>query len=232
MLPAAVAVTLVATLLSPLAGAQTAGASTPEQVREALERIREAPIQWELPRPDESGGISLPWFSGLPLLSILLFTLAAVAVVVLALYIASALRDRQRPAVVDPSGAPAGTAAVRLSGEPLARAEALAREARYAEAIHILLLGTIEEIRTSLGYVAHPSLTSREILRRAPLPVGAEAPLGGIVREVEWSHFGARGAGDAEYRRCVEWHGELRRACDGAAAGGGRERGGRRDPSR
>jgi len=198
------------------------GRASPAEVRAALEALRDSPIQWELPRPDRRS-FDLPWFSsGLPLLSILLITLGVVAAVVLAFFVASALRDRRRPAVVDPAAAEGRAPAVQLSEAPLERAEAEARAGRFAEAIHLLLLGTIEEIRASLGYEAHPSLTSREILRRAPLPAGADAPLGGIVREVEWSHFGERSAGEAEYRRCVEWHGELRRACDAAAAAGGR----------
>jgi len=206
--------------------AETRPPSSPEQIREALAAIRGSPIQWELPVDEPRGGGSGLGI-GLPLLTILLLAVAAIVLVVLAFFVASVVRDRRRPAVADPAAEIAPTPSFQLSGAPLERAEAAAREGRFADAIHLLLLGTIEEIRASLGFEAHPSLTSREILGRAPLPDGAEPPLGGIIREVEWSHFGARGATETEYRRCVEWHGDLRRACDaGAPTGRGERRGG------
>lgn len=192
-------------------------ATSPEDVRRALDALREAPIQWELPRARQRD-VRVPGLNfGLPLLTLLLIALGIGAALCLAFLIASAARDRRRPAVVDPATEIPLASPVRLTGAPLERAEAAAREGRFGEAIHLLLLGTIDEIRASLRYDAHPSLTSREILGRAPLPGGAEAPLGGIIREVEWSHFGERGATEAEYRRCVDWHAELRRACEGAA---------------
>lgn len=208
-----------------IAGAP-ADPTSPEEVKEKLEALREAPIQWELPvekqRPDRRfGGL------GLPLLEILVYTLAGIALIVVLFLIASSLLDRRRPAIVDRSTEETPPPPVRLSGEPLARAEEAAREGRFADAIHLLLLGTIEEIRASLGYEAHPSLTSREILRRAPLPAGGAEPLQGLVAEVEWSHFGARAADEAAYRRCVEWHAELRRACAAGAPRAARGRGSR-----
>jgi hypothetical protein len=205
-----------------IAGAPAAPTS-PEEVKEKLEALREAPIQWELPVEKQRPGTR---FDGLdlPLLEILVYTLGGIALIVILFLIASTLIDRRRPVIADRATEENPPPPVRLSGEPLARAEEAAREGRFADAIHLLLLGTIEEIRGSLGYEAHPSLTSREIQRRAPLPAGAAEPLQGLVAEVEWSHFGARGADEEAYRRCVAWHAELRRAC---AAGAPRTEGAR-----
>jgi hypothetical protein len=186
-------------------------AATPEEVRESLRSIREERMQWELPREQaqrEPRGDGLD----LPIIEILLYTLAAAAVIALALFVASLVRGR-RIAPPDVRAGGDDAAGVRLSTFPHDLAELAARNGDFAAAIHLLLLGTIDEIRASLGYDAPPSLTSREIVALAPIPAGGGTPLAAIVAAVERSHFGARPVGEPEYRRCVEWHEELLRAC-------------------
>jgi hypothetical protein len=85
---------------------------------------------------------------------------------------------------------------------PLADAEVLAAQGRYAEAIHTLLLQTLERL-IEKGNVSVPeSLTSREILARVPLPTSAFAALGDLVGAVEVSHFGPEVPGQVDYERC------------------------------
>ena len=51
----------------------------------------------------------------------------------------------------------------------LAKADALASEGRYGEALHLLLLGTIRSLSRSARVTTKDSLTSRELLRRFTL---------------------------------------------------------------
>jgi hypothetical protein len=193
-------------------------AATPEEVRAALETVRAERMQWELPQVEEPRGRRRLPFT-LPIFEVLLYSLLAASVIALSLFIASHIRSR------NPARAAAGAddepaAGVRLTTNPRGLADLAAREGDFAAAVHLLLLGTIEEIRASLGYDAPASLTSREIVARAPLPAGAQPPLAALVAAVERSHFGARPVVEADYRRCLAWHDDLLRACAGGAPRG------------
>ena len=92
----------------------------------------------------------------------------------------------------------------------LGDAEALAREGRFACAIHVLLLRTFEAI--GRGASLPTSLTSREVLGHVPMSEAARAALGELVAAVEVSHFGGRDAGEADYRRCADRYRAVLRA--------------------
>lgn len=85
---------------------------------------------------------------------------------------------------------------------PRADAEALAAQGRYAEAIHTLLLQTLQRLIDNARVSVPDSLTSREILDRVPLPDPAFAALGDLVGAVEVSHFGPDVPGQSDYARC------------------------------
>ena len=84
---------------------------------------------------------------------------------------------------------------------PLDSAEALAAEGRFADAIHALLLETLQALSRAARLA--PSLTSREIVEHVPLPDRARAALEGLVLAVEVSRFGGAPAAEPEYRACL-----------------------------
>jgi hypothetical protein len=85
---------------------------------------------------------------------------------------------------------------------PLGDADELARRGLFAEAIHTLLLRTLQElVRTAAVRVA-PAMTSREILARVPLLADARSAFAGLITAVEITHFGDAEASAADYERC------------------------------
>ena len=84
---------------------------------------------------------------------------------------------------------------------PLAEVDRLAQSGAYAEAMHALLLHSLATLRARAGPLA-PSLTSREIVGRTPLPVASHEALAQIAAAVEVSHFGGRPAGPDDYQHC------------------------------
>lgn len=89
----------------------------------------------------------------------------------------------------------------------LAGADALAAEGRYAEAAHLLLLRSVEDIEIKKPRALKVSLTTREIAALAGLPEAARPAFIRIGEVVERSLFGGRpvDAGDfADCRRAYE----------------------------
>jgi len=141
-----------------------------------------------------------------------LWTVAGLLVVGL---IAVFLRERLGP-----------TAPERTAGSPPQRppsaperaivdaADALAAEGRFAEAVHALLLRTIQALSRHMPVAR--ALTSREIEERAGLPDAAREALGELVQAVELTRFGGRPATADDYARCVACFERIR-----AALGGG-----------
>ena len=85
---------------------------------------------------------------------------------------------------------------------PLGDAEELARRGEYREAIHTLLLRTLQELARTASVRVHPAMTSREILSRVPLLADARDALAGLITAVELTHFGGDDATEADYLRC------------------------------
>jgi hypothetical protein len=84
----------------------------------------------------------------------------------------------------------------------LSDADRLAAEGRYAEAIHLLLFRSIEEIDAKRPHAVKPALTSRDILDLQALPAVARQSLSRLVTAVEWSFFGGRPVGPADFSAC------------------------------
>ena len=74
----------------------------------------------------------------------------------------------------------------------LEEADALAREGRFAEAVHLLLFRSIEDIQERLEGGVPTSLTAREIAGLGSLPDRAKRALRPIIQIVESSFFGGR----------------------------------------
>jgi hypothetical protein len=201
-------------------------ANAQDQLREKLDAIygrggyqRELPVQddiearrgkatgesYEHRRPPERKSAEIPeWLSRLfASLTMALPWIALAAA--LALVAAIVRRSRRRaPArtAASPQEAPGFAMEPARAGD-LPDAEALAREGRFAEAVHALLLAAIDRIRNSASRALSPSLTSRELSATLALAPGTRAALARLVRAVEVTLFGGRQAGPAEYAACA-----------------------------
>ena len=133
-----------------------------------------------------------------------------VALALAAALLLYAMRDQIinliRPAKTGWEPPPPGAAEVKAGSETdaLAAADRLSREGNFVEAMHVLLLHSLSEIRRQLGERFADSLTSREILRRVPLSEEGRAALRDIVGRVEWTYFGEHPAAAADYEACRE----------------------------
>lgn len=74
----------------------------------------------------------------------------------------------------------------------LAEADALAARGRYAEAIHLLLFRSVEDIARLRPQLVRPALTSRELAAASGVPRPARALFARIAAGVEASLFGGR----------------------------------------
>jgi hypothetical protein len=95
----------------------------------------------------------------------------------------------------------------------LAEADRLARQGAYGEALHLLLLYCLNEMRRRFSLGLPPSLTSHEILGLKALPEIRRTGLSVIVSAVEVSHFGGRPTDEATYQLC-------RQRCEDVVLGG------------
>jgi uncharacterized protein DUF4129 len=129
------------------------------------------------------------------LLRILLWTALAVLVVLAVSWLARRLGGGARDVEVAEAASEAPPAI------PIDSAQALAGEGRWAEAIHALLLETLQAL--SLAARLAPSLTSREIVEQVALPAPARDALEGLVVAVEVSRFGGAPAAEGDYSACL-----------------------------
>jgi hypothetical protein len=93
-------------------------------------------------------------------------------------------------------------ALVALIHALLSDADRLAGEGRYAEAIHLLLFRSIEDIDAKRPHAVKPALTSRDILELQALPSAARRALSRLVTTVEWSFFGGRPVDATDFSAC------------------------------
>jgi hypothetical protein len=166
--------------------------------RTADETIRRLDLQTVLPREPEK-----PRFS-IQLPPEVLWLVIAVALGVL-LY---AFRDmipiwRWRQGSGWTSGeAMAGDVEARAPAVVLGAADDLAAKGQFVEAMHVLLLQGLADIRQGLDEQFADSLTSREILRSTKLSDNGRIALRDIVSRVEWTYFGEHPAALADYQAC------------------------------
>jgi hypothetical protein len=200
----AIAALLVAVLASPPLRAQTA-----EQVRSAAaDAIRRLDLQTELdPAPEPPRlRIEVPEW-------VLWIVLAGGAAVLL-----YHLRDviplwrLSRGDHWDEGHGEAAGGAGRAPAAVIGAADELARQGRFVEAMHVLLLQALAELRGRLDEPFADSLTSREILRRVPLSDRVRKSLRELVTRVEWTYFGDYPAAEADYLACRSSFNDLAQA--------------------
>lgn len=190
---------LVARYLSAVPAAIGKAAFAAASVQELAQRtVRDLALQTELPKeppPPSSWSGSLPEWSAW-----LLIALGCTILLYLVKDYIPLLRPRNVGAwgEADEAAGPDGS----LLPRHRAVAEALARDGRFVEAMHELLLAALAEIRARLGERLADSLTSREILRKAPLPESGRQALAEIIGRVERTYFGEHPAQGADYILC------------------------------
>lgn len=179
----------------------------------ASETIHRLDLQTELPRETPLPSFQIPpaVFWGAVILA------AAILVYFIVREVSGHLMPARRGGWDEADGTAQPTAGSEGAAATVA-ADALAREGRFVEAMHELLLQSLAAIRRWRGAEIADSLTSREILRRVPLSEAARSPLGDLVARVEWSYFGRHPAGPAEYQSCRLSFDRLRAALAGEAA--------------
>lgn len=191
---------------------QAQSLSDPAEVQESRDRVLgSGGYQTERPEPPEveKRGEPLrlpPW-----LVEAFLWTIAAILLVMVAVFLFNALQNRtgfklKRNAKAPPSATLVETPLLNLEkavvDRSLEEADALAAQGRFAEAIHLLLLVAMDRLRRELGARIAPALTGREVLQRVPVPPAVIEPLTRMVSLSELKHFGGRDAAVADYDRC------------------------------
>jgi hypothetical protein len=171
----------------------------------AAQTIRRRDIQADLPKDvEDSGG----WTIRFPDIDAATWALWC-SILLGVLFVLYPLRDQlllgrwRRPEDWDGQAGEAGSA---NQHSPLAfasaNAEELAQQGRYREAIHLLLLHALNEMRQRLKAQFADSLTSREILRAANLASAGGAALQDMIGRVEKSYFGEYPVAAEDYTAC------------------------------
>jgi len=192
-------------------------AQTPQDIQQtANEAIRRLDLQTELAHQPEP-----PHFS-IKLPSEVLWVVTALAIGML-LY---AFRDMLPILWRRPGGAwtsdevVAGDVQARAPDAVLGAADDLAAQGRFVEAMHVLLLQGLADIRARLDEKFADSFTSREILRSTKLSEAGQSSLRDIINRVEWTYFGEHPAKQADYVACRMSFSALARALHGSAPSG------------
>lgn len=94
--------------------------------------------------------------------------------------------------------------APELARNLLVEADALAAESRYGDAVHLILLRSIQHIDERKPEIVKPALTSREIGALDQLPAVARATFQGIARVVERALFAGRAVSYSDFKECRE----------------------------
>lgn len=210
---------LVAFWAVTLSGMAQAAPDAGEIVRLA---IRRHDIQTAMPVPEPKAASWLDWlkFDLSPdTLRILLWGAVILGVAVTLWSLRDSLPAFSRSRRIKAGDVPAGFSdpSGRMEEAQL-EADDLARRGQYGEAMHVLLLKSLAEIRLRLGTSFAVSLTSREILRKVSLPQSGTGALGAIVQSVEQTYFGGRPAGHEDYLGCRQEFETLRRSLATGAA--------------
>ncbi len=81
-------------------------------------------------------------------------------------------------------------------------ADRLAADGAFGEAVHLLLIRSIEDIVERRPSVIRPALTSRDIAGLAGIPSAAREAFALMAQTVEHSLFGGRPVSVEDFRRC------------------------------
>jgi hypothetical protein len=182
--------------------AQANGAAKPDFAEAAKGIVSSLDLQTEFPNPAVALGAE-PFRLDVGLAHILLWVAVAIGVVVIALYLRDVLPGGlARRRRWDADGGELGEAGGGTEMQAQIDADELARLGRFVEAMHVLLLQALADMRRRLDVAIADSLTSREILRRAQVSPVAKSALHEIVGAVERAYFGDHPADETDYLSC------------------------------
>ena len=205
------AVVLAILLLPAVVAAQT----LPEIEKARTAVMADGDLQLQLPsgtEPPDGWSFSLP---DIPIPAALLWVILIAGVLAIAFYLfkdALPLWLRARDGNWQTPGPERGSLQSRSAGEAMQAADELAQQGRYVEAMHVLLLKSLADMRQQLSLHFAESLTSREILRKVALSEAGQAALRDIVARVEWTYFGEHEAEASDYEACRGRFDELTKA--------------------
>ena len=100
----------------------------------------------------------------------------------------------------------------------LSTADEIAAKGSFVEAIHVLLLQGLAEMRQRVDQQFADSLTSREILRCAKISDAGRSALRDIISRVELTYFGHHPASAHDYAACRASFNALAEALHGTSA--------------
>jgi len=173
--------------------------------------IRVLDLQTDFPRRIEPTRIPLPqWI-------IWVLIIALVAIVLFAMRDTLLAPFRRSDEGWDAAEAGAVEPELARGLDALAAADRLSHEGRFVEAMHMLLLQGLTDIREQLRETFADSLTSREILRGARLDPAGRTSLRDIIAAVERTYFGGYPAQAQDYADCRRSFDSLRRTLRGGA---------------
>jgi hypothetical protein len=84
----------------------------------------------------------------------------------------------------------------------LADVDRLAAQGLFAEAVHLLLFRSIEDIDVHRPRALKPALTSRDIVALKEIPAAARQAFARITAAVEWSFFAGRSVTVKDFAEC------------------------------
>ena len=213
----AVLVAVVAVLwTNPLAAqsspaAQSASDSTIQTL--ADQAIRRLDLQTELQRQPEP----LWWRLKLPPETVWIAVIVGLGVLLYAFRDMLPLLRVNRDGAWELEEAGAAETRSRAPAIALGAADELAARGHFVEAMHVLLLQALAEIRRRLDEQFADSMTSREILRSKYLSDDLRGPLREVVNRVEWSYFGDHPAEKGDYLACRSSFSAIARVLHGSA---------------
>ncbi|HMO75155.1 MAG TPA: DUF4129 domain-containing protein [Sphingopyxis sp.] len=143
-----------------------------------------------------------------------LLWIAAAALILLLLYLlvpsfaqwVDNLRSRRKSTEEEEAVGEAEAGAARAL---LSEADALAADGRFAEAVHLLLHRSVEDIDGRRPGLVRPAMTSRELAAAEGLPAVARDAFSRIARAVEISLFGGRAIDAGAWRLCRDAYAEM-----------------------
>jgi hypothetical protein len=190
-----------------------AGAEAPDPIAEAHAELRaDEGLQFDFPvrvEPETPAWLEslIEFLSNLgPVFRVLFWISAALAVAAILYAIARAVIARRKgegaegeaSAGREATWRPTATQARTLLGD----ADRLASEGKFAQAVHLLLYRSIDDIVGWRPQLVRPALTSRDIGALDALPGGARGAFHRIAETVERSFFGGREVDATDFQEC------------------------------
>jgi hypothetical protein len=186
-------------------------AQSPQEIQKFAEQaMQRLHLQTELPREAEKTRFSIK----LPPQAIWLVIAVAIGVLLYSLRGMLPIWRLSGSAAWTAEGDLAGNAIASTPAAVLSTADELASQGRFVEAIHVLLLQGLADIRQGQQFA--DSLTSREILRTAKLPDAGRTSLRDIINRVELTYFGEHPAALPDYVACRASFNRLAQALHGS----------------